>query len=135
MRTSASNRIRYKCDVQSSSKLLNNILFYRSYAYLINIYSFLMWLISACFFIFMQLFFLNNVIPFMIFYYAEHIYHVKKNWIKYYEVKCYSNRITLKNITRQKWNFKDGVKVHVIFNFYYFYISKIQQNTASYKII
>jgi len=36
-----------------------------------------------------------------------------------------------KNLTRQKWNFKGGVEVHVI---YKFYISKTQQNIVSYKI-
>jgi len=31
-----------------------------------------------------------------------------------------------KNLTRQKWNLKDGVEVHVIYNFYCFYMSQIQ---------
>jgi len=39
-----------------------------------------------------------------------------------------------KNLTRHKWNLKGGLKVHVIYNFYCFFMSKIQQNTASRKI-
>jgi len=31
-----------------------------------------------------------------------------------------------KNLTRQKWKLKGGVEIHVIYNFYCFYISKIQ---------
>jgi len=31
-----------------------------------------------------------------------------------------------KNLTRQKWNLKIGVEVHVIYNFYCFYTSKVQ---------
>jgi len=32
-----------------------------------------------------------------------------------------------KNLTRQKWNLKGGVEVHVIFNFYCFYMSLIEK--------
>jgi len=35
-------------------------------------------------------------------------------------------RSTLKKLMRQEWNLKGGVEVHVIFNFYCFYMSKIQ---------
>jgi len=42
----------------------------------------------------------------------------------------FKRRFILKNLTRQKWSLKD-MEVHVIiFNFYYFYMSKIQQNTS-----
>jgi len=40
-----------------------------------------------------------------------------------------------KNLTRQKWNLKGGVEVYIIYNFYCFYISKIQHNTTSYRKI
>jgi len=43
-----------------------------------------------------------------------------------------------KNLTRQKWHLKDGVEVHIIYNFYRLYMSKIQhniENFASYRKI
>jgi len=38
-----------------------------------------------------------------------------------------------KNLTCQKWNLKVGVEVYVIYNFYCFYMSKIQNITAFYR--
>jgi len=44
-------------------------------------------------------------------------------------------RLKKKKLTRQKWNLKGIVKVHVIYNFYCFYMSKVQQNTNAYRRI
>jgi len=32
-----------------------------------------------------------------------------------------------KNLTCQKWNLKGGVELHVIYNFYCFYIKNLEQ--------